>query len=285
MFLSKHHNAPSEITRIWWCPTGPLAFLPLHAAGIYNQSELPPSASCISDFAVSSYTPNVSALLEKVKGPADVLSPSTGKLLIISQPNSKDCSPLPGTTEEMDIIQKTVGLENCKPLESKAATVSKVKIEMQSHDSIHFACHANQNIGTPLKSGFYLDDGRLELAEIMKQNIPQCELAFLSACQTSTGDEELSEEAVHLAAGMLAVGYRGVVATLWSIKDEYGPVVAESFYKYLMENGRIAGKMRLNSTNAARALHHAIQSIRGRPEVGDTEKGLLTWVPYVHFGY
>ena len=23
--------------RIWWCPTGPLAFLPIHAAGIYKE--------------------------------------------------------------------------------------------------------------------------------------------------------------------------------------------------------------------------------------------------------
>jgi len=153
---------------------------------------------------------------------------------------------------------------------------------MQSHSSIHFACHASQNDKTPLKSGFWLYDGRLELAEIMEQNIAHCELAFLSACQTSTGDEKLSEEAVHLAAGMLAVGYRDVVATLWSIKDEYGPVVAESFYKYLMDKGKTTGKIRLDSASAARALHHAIGRIRG--QVGDSVEGLLTWAPYVHFG-
>jgi len=285
MFSSKQNKTPSDKFRIWWCATGPLAFLPLHAAGIYNQSEPLARISCISDFAVSSYTPTVSALLDKVKRSVDVRSLSPSKLLIISQPNSPGCSPLPGATEEMNTIQKTIGSDHCTPLEATVATISKVKLEMQSHGSIHFACHASQNIGAPLKSGFYLDDGRLELAELMKQNIAQCDLAFLSACQTSTGDEKLSEEAVHLAAGMLAVGYRGVVATLWSIKDEYGPVVAEGFYKYLMEHGRIEGKMRLDGASAARALHHAIQSIRERPDVGDTEKGLMAWVPYVHFGY
>ena len=50
----------------------------------------------------------------------------------------------------------------------------------------------------------------------MKKRLPKVQLAFLSACQTSVGDKSLSEEAVHLAAGMLAVGYRGVIATMWS---------------------------------------------------------------------
>jgi len=154
---------------------------------------------------------------------------------------------------------------------------------MVSHPSIHFACHASQDIENSLKSGFYLHDGRLDLAAIMEQKITNCELAFLSACQTSAGDEKLSEEAVHLAAGMLAVGYRSVVATMWSIKDEYGPDVAEGFYKDLMERGTTSGQPGIDSANASRALHQSIQAIR--QQVGDTEQGLLTWVPYVHFGY
>ena len=179
----------------------------------------------------------------------------------------------------MNVVSKAVGSGHYDllRLEGEAATVSRVKLEMESYASIHFACHASQNIENPLKSGFYLHDGRLELAEIMKQRIAHSELAFLSACQTSTGDEKLSEEAVHLAAGMLAVGYRGVVATMWSIEDQYGPAVAESFYKYLTD------KETFDTANAARALHHAVQGIR--EQVGDTEIGLMTWVPYVHFGY
>ena len=184
----------------------------------------------------------------------------------------------------MNAIWKLMGEEDSKSLrlEGEVATVSRVQLEMATHSSIHFACHANQDVKNPLMSGFYLHKGRLELSEIMKQNITHCELAFLSACQTSTGDERLSEEAVHLAAGMLAVGYRSVIATMWSIKDEYGPIVAEGFYKDLMDKGMASGQPGIDSIHAARALHLAIQSIR--QEVGDTEQGLLMWVPYVHFG-
>ena len=167
-------------------------------------------------------------------------------------------------------------------LEGAAATVSRVKQEMEMYKWVHLACHAIQTTHEPLRSGFFLHDGRLELSEVMKQNIPQCELAFLSACQTSTGDEKLSEEAVHLAAGMLAVGYQGVVSTMWAIKDKHAPDVAGRFYEYLVKKGKNGGASRLDSANAAYALNHATQCLRKK--LGDTGEALLTWVPYVHFG-
>lgn len=49
------------------------------------------------------------------------------------------------------------------------------------------------------------------------------ELAFLSACQTAVGDEKIPEESAHLAAGMMVVGFKGVVATMWSIGDADAP--------------------------------------------------------------
>ena len=185
----------------------------------------------------------------------------------------------------MNCIWTTIGASNDETLrlEGVSASVNRVKLEMESHRSIHFACHATQDLENPLKSGFYLQDGRLELVDIMKLKFAVRDLAFLSASQTSTGTEKLSEEAVHLAAGMLAAGYRSVVATMWSIKDRHGPVVAEGFYKYLMEKEMTSGESRPDSSNAAHALHHAIQGIR--EILGDSEQSLLTWIPYVHFGY
>jgi len=284
IFFSKT-TPPSDPARIWWCPTGPLAFLPLHAAGIYSANERPPPGLCISDFAISSYTPTVTSLIQKFKESANAQQAASSRLLIISQPNTPGRSPIPATTKEMNCIWERIGASNGEALclEGESASVNRVKLEMESHESIHLACHAIQHLENPLKSGFYLHDGRLELSEIMKQKFSVCELAFLSACQTSTGAEKLSDEAVHLAAGMLAAGYRSVVATMWSIKDRYGPVVAESFYKYLMEKGKASGKPGIDSSGAAHALHYAIQDIREM--LGDTEQGLLTWVPYVHFGY
>ena len=66
--------------------------------------------------------------------------------------------------------------------------------------------------------------------------VPHAQFAFLSACQTATGDEILvAQEAVDLAAGMLSVGFRGVIGTMWSMMVSDGPVVADEVYSHLLK--------------------------------------------------
>ena len=105
------------------------------------------------------------------------------------------------------------------------------------------------------------------------------ELAFLSACQTAVGDEKTPEESAHLAAGMLAVGYKGVVATMWSIMDEYAPIVVEAYYKKLLAL-RSDGELGEGETGAVYALHEATRVLRKK--VGEDK--FMRWVPFVHFG-
>ena len=52
------------------------------------------------------------------------------------------------------------------------------------------------------------------------------------------GDEGLSDEAIHIAAGMLFAGYGGVVGTMWSISDKLAPVVARDVYEQLFRDGK-----------------------------------------------
>lgn len=107
-----------------------------------------------------------------------------------------------------------------------------------------------------MKSKFALHDGALDLKTIMKKTFKCAGMAFLSACQTATGDENRPEEGVHLAAAMLAAGYRTVYATVWSIGDKDGPVVAKEVYSYLLNrSGRGNGK-------EAYALHQAVAILR-----------------------
>jgi len=190
--------------------------------------------------------------------------------------------PIPSTREETHVLEALMKGTTIDALllEDYTATREKVKTEMKSHMWVHFACHGIQDVKDPLKSGIHLHDGPLELLEIMQQKILNPELAFLSACQTSKGDLKLSEEVIHLAAGMLSAGYHGVVGTMWSISDFHGPQFAKLFYQYLLEE---MGEDGLDSTRAAYALDHATRKVRETLGEGDT--ALLTWVPYVHFGY
>lgn len=55
-------------------------------------------------------------------------------------------------------------------------------------------------MSNPLKSMICLHDGQLDVSAIIKKNLAYSNFAFLSACQTSTGDKKLPEEVVHIAA-------------------------------------------------------------------------------------
>ncbi|KAF8951900.1 CHAT domain-containing protein [Flammula alnicola] len=279
--ISRPSTDPS---RIWWCATGPLSFLPIHGAGLYGRKKNT-AGPCLSDFAISSYTPTVGALLERTKKSQNIKADQNlSGLVMVSQPNTPLLPSIPGTTREIRAIEQV--LKGTKHsvlcLEGDVASKSRVIKEMETHPWIHFACHAIQETSNPLESGFYLYDKRLDLAEIIQKRLPTAEFAFLSACQTSTGDEKLSEEAVHLAGGMLAAGYQGVVATMWSIQDRHGPKIAGDFYTSVLSRGTPDEGEGLKSGAAAHALHYAIQQIR--KTLGDSEGSLLVWVPYVHMG-
>ncbi|PVF91389.1 hypothetical protein CPB86DRAFT_792096 [Serendipita vermifera] len=145
---------------------------------------------------------------------------------------------------------------------------------MEECNWLHLACHGIQVPDEPTKSSLLLEDGRLTLDEIIRLDLPHAEFAFLSACQTTTGDENLSEEAVHIAGGMLLAGYRSVVATMWSIQDELAPMVTDEFYRHIVEGGE-----RPDPRKAAEALHMSVQKLRQRPGVRLTD-----WIPFVHLG-
>jgi CHAT domain-containing protein len=81
---------------------------------------------------------------------------------------------------------------------------------------VHIACHGLQDPEEPLESAFYLgDDGALSVSDLMKLDLKGAYLAFLSACETAKGDRAQSDQAIHLAATMLFVGFKSVVATMW----------------------------------------------------------------------
>ncbi|KAH6915569.1 CHAT domain-containing protein [Coprinopsis sp. MPI-PUGE-AT-0042] len=269
-------SSGNALPRIWWCPTGPLSFLPIHAAGIHSDRVL--------DYAVSSYIPTVTALTDRVKNCQQINKGASG-LFLTSQPNELGAFPIPGTTKEVQSIFRMATQNGARAamLQGSTLTVVECLQYMEHYSSIHLACHASQNAAEPLDSQFCFDNGSLKLADIIQRNLKNADLAFLSACQTSTGDEKLSDEAVHLAAGMLAAGYCRVVATMWSIGDANAPVVANDFYSYLFSHREEGSGSLVDGSNSACALHHAVQQLRGH--LDNSDNSLLAWVPYVHFGY
>ncbi|KAH9931562.1 CHAT domain-containing protein [Fomitopsis serialis] len=257
--------AGDDLPRLWWCPTGLFASLPLHAAGVYTDDE---PGTKLSDFAIPSYTPTLTPFTLTRR------SPSTGEfhgILSVSQ-----TATLPNAEIESLRIQEMAQDRSvdCRSLRNEEAVIQAVLDGLDHYGWVHFACHGVQDIEEPTNSHFVLHDGSLTMLKLIAASCENADFAFLSACQTAMGTEMLPDEAAHLAAGMLAAGFKSVVGTMWSIQDSVGPIVAEQVYKTLL-----SGTAEPDSSQAAVALHYAVQVLRAQ----DHSKSFC-WVPFVHFG-
>jgi CHAT domain-containing protein len=132
--------------------------------------------------------------------------------MVVIQPQT-----LPYTIKELQKIEAHVPNECLVKLgiPGTPASVEGVVSHLPSVSIAHFACHGQQNMQNPLESALILEDGRLEVSQIMRQSMPNASLAFLCACETAMGDEDLPDEVIHLAATLLFAGFRGAIATMW----------------------------------------------------------------------
>ncbi|KAJ7728702.1 CHAT domain-containing protein [Mycena maculata] len=270
----KKSRSPS---RLWWSPTGPFAFLPIHAAGIYGDL----TSDCVLDYVVPSYTPTLTALLDP-----PTQTTASFKMMAVIQPDSR-VAPLPGTRAELRKIQQRVPSQWLKAVgDNTEATVAGVLAILPQSSLAHFACHGIQDNINPLDSGLVLaGENLLKVSEIMRawetEKKSTMSLAFLSACETAKGDDEVPDEAMHLAASFLFAGFRGVVATMWRMDDREGPKVADTFYEHLFRNcdANSSPPVHPDLTEAAHALHLAVTKLRKEPGIS-----FARWVPFVHYG-
>ncbi|EAU90760.2 hypothetical protein CC1G_04029 [Coprinopsis cinerea okayama7 len=261
--------------RIWWCPTGPFAFLPIHAAGIYANN--PEASDCLSDYVVSSYC----------SSPQDLIAPPPTpnldyEMLVVVEPGDSGPSRhrLPFTMEELKKIQRRIPHERHLVTRiGSAETPSNpdtILGHINSASIVHFGCHGSQDSSNPLDSSLILSGGCLTMGSLIRGcRTSNAALAYLSACETAMGDQERPDESLSLAATMQFAGFRSVVATMWAIQDEDAPIVADVFYHHLFRRGTAAPP---DITDAAYGLHLAVKKLRdlGRP--------FQQWVPFVHYG-
>jgi CHAT domain-containing protein len=147
---------------------------------------------------------------------------------------------------------------------------------LKQYPWIHFACHAYEVKNEPFLSFFRLHNNeRLTLADLIKDQLSNAEMAFLSACHSAAIDiDNTPDETIHLAAALQFCGFRSVVGTLWSVWDQDGPDVAEEFYKYMFREAGGPGDFR----DAAKALNFTTTVMRSRGVPLDR------WINFVHIG-
>ena len=135
-------------------------------------------------------------------------------------------------------------------------------------DVLHFACHGVFDPNS-IDNGLFLADGHaLSPEHVMGVTLSRNPFVFLNACQVGQGSRTLGDYG-GMAQAFLFAGACGVIAPLWSIKDEIAREIAERFYTRVFHGDAPAAvlrdeRLRLQATVAA-------------------ESG--TWMAYVYFGH
>jgi tetratricopeptide (TPR) repeat protein len=267
-------------------PDGPLHKLPLESLLLpgakkprYALDELPPMV----------YAPSAAVLALLGTRPSLPAGPRT--LLTVGnvaygRAVGHDLPSLPFSGEESRRVGRLFDPQHVTALEGTGATEKAVTEAMAGRRFLHLAAHGylDKRFGN-LFGALALavpppgreapgDDGFLELHEIYRLPLSECELAVLSACQTNAGPQRPLEAGVTLAGGFLAAGARRVVASHWSVGDRSTAELMGAFFE------RLSAEPRDGSPSFARALQQARQHVRARPEWALP----LHWAPFVLIG-
>ncbi|KAJ7207919.1 hypothetical protein GGX14DRAFT_543496 [Mycena pura] len=161
----------------------------------------------IADYMVSSYTPNLAALLAPQPPTAHHI-----KVPVVIQPQHPGFSCLPlDTTRELCKIESAVPKMWLTSFGTPGSptSVEQVLCQLRSSSIVHFACHGRQDVINPLQSALYI----------------------------GAGDQRAADEAMHLSASLLFAGFCSVVGTMWTIYDSDGPDIVEVFYQFKRPSG------------------------------------------------
>ncbi|MGW1846423.1 CHAT domain-containing protein [Streptomyces sp. NPDC001966] len=266
--------APGEAwPRLWWCPAGPLALLPLHAAARAAPDEFSPeprtAGDAVVDRVVSSYTPTLRALIESraARSPADL----PARLLAVGMPDTPGLEPLPQVDGELAALR---GLfPAMTELRGAAATRQAVREALRGHPWTHLSCHGGQDLARPSRGGITLFDGTLTIADLHADRFGQGEFAFLSACRTAMGGVTVPDEAITMASALQYAGWRHVIGTLWPVGADTAARLCTRLYGDLTDAGGF------DPGSTAYALHCAVRELRA-----EDPQQPVRWAAFSHFG-
>lgn len=265
--VAPHH--PGRTPRLWWCPIGAAAQLPLHAAGRHRAADR--SARTVLDRVIPSYTPSLTALADTLG--AHTLQPPHRTALVVGVGTVEGQLVLPNAHAEAEAVARLI--PGSTVLLDEAASVDAIKRGLHEHAIAHFACHGaaiSSDAPTDL-GGLVLSDRKFVPTFVHDLRTTHAQLAFLSACDTAGADPGELDEPLNLAAAFHLAGFRSVIGTLWHTQDS--PETAGAVYTALTAGGT----QPVDTTSAATALTHALRRIRDAYPAVPTR-----WASHVHVG-
>ncbi|WP_380281799.1 CHAT domain-containing protein [Kitasatospora purpeofusca] len=262
------------LPRLWWCPTGSLARLPLHAAVLPRTGDAagegrgrPGRPVYAQDLVVSSYVPTLGSLLHARSRPV----PPAGRrsLAAVAVDAGSGDRPLVGLDDELAATEQLPGRR--RELRAAEATPRNVLAALRTHTHVHLACHGAWDGADPSNSRLLLHGGDLALSRLAGERLTGAEFAYLSACHSAAPGAQLVNEALSVASAFQLCGYRQVVGSLWTVDDAVAPLLAREVYRLLAEPG---------APDPATVLHRAVDALRAHRDFGEP----LYWASMIHSG-
>lgn len=266
---------PGEpLPRLWWCPTGALSLLPLHAAQLAGNGGSGPVYA--HDRVVSSYVPTLGSLLHARGTPSheagrtSLAAVAVDAMDAMNAMDPGDAYPrLAALDDELAATDQLPGSRS--ELRHADATPEAVLAALRAHTHAHLACHGVRDPEAPSNSRLLLRGGDLTVRELAAERLPNAEFAYLSACHSAAPGEKLADEVISVASAFQLCGYRQVIGSLWTVEDRMGPLLTREVYRLLGA---------ADTPGAAYALHRAVGVLREHPRYREP----LFWASVIHSG-
>ncbi|GAA3084118.1 hypothetical protein GCM10017562_62230 [Streptomyces roseofulvus] len=279
-------SGDGELPRLWWCPSGPLAVLPLHAA--VPRPVAGSARAGVGERVVSSYTPTLRSLISARK--ARELRRNSGignqggkrgdrdRLLLVSAGGRVGHQALPATARFRDYLMGLLPEDVLTTLHGTQASAGNVKRALGRHSRVHFDCHGRQDPVSPERTGLVLHDQDLTIADLAEVRASRPEFAFLAACSTAAPDRMDLDEMISVTSVLHYRGYQSVIGTMSPVLDTTTERVARAVYGRLTES-RLEVWPMTPPGSVATVLHDAVSRERQR-----RPRHPSAWVPFIHVG-
>lgn len=144
--------------------------------------------------------------------------------------------PLPGSKEEVTIVQKIIGGQ---VFIDDEATEANFKKNASDYDILHLAMHTVIDNDDPMFTKMVFtqtedeeEDNFLNTYELYNMKLP-ARMAVLSSCNSGTGKLQKGEGVISLARGFMYAGCPSVTMSLWEVEDKSGAHLMRYYYENL----------------------------------------------------
>lgn len=285
------------LKRICFVPSGSLHYIP------FGAFVLPTSEFLVERFEIH-YAASASTLVYSAHRHREQNSGSGTTLIVANPQPHADYDSLPFAESEGQEIARIA--PQAKLLSSSHATESLISAQLPQAKFFHFAGHTHLRPDSPMRTALMCtedleDDGRLEVRELFSMDLPHCELAVLSACETRLGQIRRGDEIVGLERAFLRAGVPTVVASLWQVDDAATQALMVEYYRNLIEKNQgkaealhesqramIEGSLLAHVEQANRALGKAAPlppSTTAKPDQRRAARHPRYWASFVLTGY